>query len=395
MKTLLVATTFPRWPADPGPAPFVFQLAKHLNRMLPVVVLAPHYPGAARQENLEGVEVRRFQYLWPSRLETLADGQGIQNHLRRSWRARLEVLPFLLAEFHRLRRLLQREKFSAVNAHWLVPSGALAAWLKRRFRFRLVLTAHAADLFLLLRLPAGKSLLRWMVKQAEVVFCVSEAIRQGIAGVTGPSSKFRVLPMGTDLSLFTPAPDKAAARAKLGLGEGFQLLFVGKLTEKKGVTFLLQAMTRLPAECHLLIVGEGGLRNALEAEAGRLGLQGRVRFVGALPQAELADYYRAANLVVVPSVRDATGEAEGMPVVILEAAAAGVPVIATEVCSVPESLKEHGVKEVLSGQVDALVEAIQSGLRGELTPATPEALQAFAWPEIARQYARALSGANM
>ena len=392
MKALLVATTFPRWSADPGPAPFVFQLAKHLSRLVPLLCLAPHFPAAAREEDLEGVSVRRFQYLWPERLETLADGQGLQNHLRSSWRARLETLPFLLGELRALNGLLRTGEFNAVNAHWLVPSGALAAWLKRRYPFRLVLTAHAADLFLLLRLPGGRKLLRWIAARADLVFCVSETIQAGIAQVTGPSTKFRVLPMGADLALFRPAQDRATIRARLQFGPGRVVLFVGKLTEKKGVTFLLQALARLPEDCRLVIVGEGMLRSELESEAGRLGIRDRIRFVGAVPQRELADYYRAADLVVVPSVRDARGEAEGMPVVILEALASGAPVIATEVCSVPDPLKGRGVKEVPSADVDALVRAIQSGMKGEIQPADPEAIRAFAWPEIARRYAEALSG---
>jgi len=394
VKALLVATTFPRWPRDPGPAPFIFQLAKHLSARMPLTALAPHFPGAARRENLEGVDVRRFQYLWPEGLETLADGQGLQNHWRQSFRAKLEAAPFLLAEFLALQRLIRAGEYQAVNAHWLAPSGALAACLKKFYRFRLVLTVHAADLFLLLRVPLGKMLLTWIVGQAEAVFCVSEAIRQGLAEVTGPSEKFRVLPMGADLARFSPAGDKAALRERLRWGPGFLILLVGKLTEKKGATYLLQALARLPAQAksiRLVIVGEGVLRAELQAEVERLGLRERVRLVGAKPQEELADYYRAADLVVLPSVRDRLGETEGMPVVILEAIASGAPVIATDVCSAPSALKGRGLVEVPSADVGALAEAIAAPLR-QSPPVDPAAVRAFAWPEIARQYAEALTG---
>ena len=394
MKALLVATTFPRWPRDPGPAPFVFQLAKHLAARLPLLVLAPHFPGAAKQEDLEGVPVRRFRYLWPEGLETLADGQGLQNHLRQSFRARLEALPFLLGELLALRRLLATGEFSAVNAHWLVPSGALAALLKKFYRFRLVLTAHAADVFLLLRTPGGKRLLRWIVGRADLVFCVSEALAAGMTAATGPSAKFKVLPMGADLKLFAPAPSRAAVRERLGLEPGFLILFVGKLTEKKGVTFLLQALAKLQSDQtspRLLIIGEGALRAELMAEAGRLGLSERVRFLGAKPQVELADYYRAADLVVVPSVRDRRGETEGMPVVLLEALASGAPVIATPLCGAPEALKGKGVIVVPSANAAALAEAIAAAERHP-PKVDLSAVQAFAWPEIARQYAEALFG---
>ena len=393
MKVLLVATTFPRWPRDPGPAPFVFQLAKHLAARRPLLALAPHFPGAKKQENLDGVPVQRFQYLWPERLETLADGQGIQNHLRQSCRARLEAVPFLLGELLALWRLLRTGEFQAVNAHWLAPSGALAALLKKFYPFRLVLTAHAADLFFLLRIPGGKRLLKWIVGQADLVFCVSHAIAAGITQVTGPAAKFRVLPMGADFTLFAPATDRAALRERLELKPGFLILFVGKLTEKKGLSFLLQALARLgtdQASSRLVVIGEGALRPQLEAEAGRLGLKDRIHFLGAKPPAELADYYRAADLVAVPSVRDRRGETEGMPVVILEALASGVPVIATLLCGVPETLKGKGVIEVASGDVTALAEAIAAARR-QAPPVDLGAVRAFAWPEIARQYAEALS----
>ena len=395
MKALLVATTFPRWPRDSGPAPFVFHLAKHLNKILPVNVLAPHFPGARTEETMDGVEVRRFRYLAPERLETLADGRGLQNHIRGSFRAKLEAAALVAAEFFALRRLLAAGEYTAVNAHWLVPSGALAAACKKSFGYRLVLTVHAADLFLLLRIPLGKGLLRWIVGRADAVFCVSESILGGLVAVTGPSEKFRILPMGADLEMFSPARDKPAARQRLGLPPGFLILFAGKLTEKKGVSFLLQAFAKVkdhPASPSLVVLGEGILSDALKSEARRLGIADRVLFPGAKPQDELSEYYRAADVVAAPSVRDASGEAEGMPVVILEALASGAPVIATEVCSAPESLKGRGVIEIPSADVEALAQALQRAMDGNLPPVDRAAVEKFNWPEIARHYAAALRG---
>src|SRR5262249_8130891 len=122
--------------------------------------------------------------------------------------------------------------------------------------------------------------------------------------------------------LFAPS-DREALRRRLGL-ERTTLLSVGHLVEGKGHHVVLEALARLP-EIQLIVIGEGPLESQLRASADRLGVADRVRWMGTLSQAELAEFYSAADVTVLASRR------EGMPNVLLESLACGTPVIATTV----------------------------------------------------------------
>jgi glycosyltransferase involved in cell wall biosynthesis len=145
----------------------------------------------------------------------------------------------------------------------------------------------------------------------------------------------RVLPVydGIDPDVFHPGP-KAAARARLGLEpDQRRLLFIGNFYPVKGADVLLHACHRLRQRglaFEVDLVGQGPEGEALRALVRRLGLDGVVGFRGAMPQAELADWYRAADVFVLPS------HSEGVPNVLLEAMACHTPYVATSVGGIPE-----------------------------------------------------------
>jgi len=364
-RLLIITTTFPRWPDDPGPAPFVFHHARAMLEHFQVTVLAPHFAGAARDEEMEGVRVRRFRYAWPERLELLSDGAGILSNMRQSVGARAAAPALLASELAAIRTELRRG-YDFVNSHWLVPSGLLAT-LAAPARVRHVITVHAADYDLLARLPGGRAMIRYMARRAHAMVCVSGRLADGVRMATA-AARIVVQPMGVDMELFRF--DEGARRKwrqKIGAQDEPLILFAGKLTKKKGVDVLLKAAAEMAREgkaFRLAIAGDGAERPALARLMSELRLEDRVVFLGALPNRELAGLYSAAEAVVVPSVRDPRGETEGMPVVVLEALAAGRPVIASRLCSVPADLIGHGAVEVEEGNAPELARAIVSTLAG-------------------------------
>jgi glycosyltransferase involved in cell wall biosynthesis len=138
---------------------------------------------------------------------------------------------------------------------------------------------------------------------------------------------------GVDAAVFRPGC-KNEAREKLGMtGDSPLLLFVGNLFPVKGPDVLLSAFATLIAEgvsARLAIIGQGHLRGTLERQAADLGIEQRISFIGSLPQEQLARWYRAADLLVLPS------RSEGVPNVLLEASACGCPWVASDVGGVPE-----------------------------------------------------------
>ena len=148
------------------------------------------------------------------------------------------------------------------------------------------------------------------------------------------------------------------------LGEGpAELLFVGRLSEKKGVAYALEAVAKVVAsgrDARFTVIGEGPLGASLRGLAGSLGIADRVSFLGRRTQAEVVTAMRSAHLLLAPSMTAPNGDQEGIPNVVKEAMASGLPVVSTLHSGIPE-LVEHGVSGLLARERDA------AGLASHLT----------------------------
>jgi teichuronic acid biosynthesis glycosyltransferase TuaC len=220
-----------------------------------------------------------------------------------------------------------------------------------------VLTLHGSDVN---RLPEINLVTRrcftTAVREATFVSAVSKALAERTQHLTGRMPT--VMPIGIDLRRYRELPDKAAARAALGLPEGARIvLFVGSLLEAKGVRLLARALDTLKGEDVLgVFVGGGPLLGAISSG-------GRRRCVGSVPNEQVTLYMRAADVLVLPSV------AEGMPTVLVEAGAAGLPVIATSVGGIPELLKGDRGLLIAPDSLVGLVEALETVLAHPTTAA--------------------------
>jgi len=182
---------------------------------------------------------------------------------------------------------------------------------------------------------------RWLARRTDALVAVSGDVRQFLGDQLGVApSAIRIVANG--VAVRAPSPERVAAlRARIGGGAGFTLGTIASLTPKKGHEFLLGAVAQLRdrgVSCTLVLAGDGPERPRLEALAERLGLAGRVHFLGIVSQA--ADVLAAIDLFVLPSL------VEGLPLALLEAMLAGTAVVATAVGGVPEVV-ESGVNGVL------------------------------------------------
>jgi glycosyltransferase involved in cell wall biosynthesis len=151
-----------------------------------------------------------------------------------------------------------------------------------------------------------------------------------------------------------PVLSRAEARRALGLDDSEVVLgWIGRLSREKGLDVLLDAMPGLP-DLRLSVLGEGRERASLQVQAGRLGIAGRIRWHGMVPQA--AALYCAFDVFVLSS------RTEGTPISLFEAMAAGVPVVATRVGGVPDVITESEARLVPSESPHALAEAIEATL---------------------------------
>lgn len=393
---LVLASTYPRWPADPEPG-FVHELSRRLTERYRVIVLCPHAPGAKPRETMDGVEVVRYRYA-PERWETLVNDGGIVTNLKRARWKLLLVPGFVLGQAWAAWRLMRRERVDVIHAHWLIPQGLIAAllqWLPGR-RVPYVVTSHGADLYALKGLGLD-ALKRFVARRSSAATVVSSAMRERLAALGVPAAHIHVLPMGVDLSeRFTPDP--AVQRSTR------EILFVGRLVEKKGLRHLVDAMPlvleRVP-DAFLTIAGFGPEEAALRQQVHALGLAAKVRFLGAVAQTRLPALYRRAALFVAPFVQAESGDQEGLPVALMEAVACGCPVVAGDVAGIedllgrmkPEICVDARNAEMLASCIcSRLIDSSTAGLHAQAV--LEEASRRVDWNRIAAGYARLIAQAD-
>lgn len=317
-KLLVTASTFPRWENDTEPR-FVLDLCRHMTDQFDVTVLVPAAPGAKEKEVLDGVKVIRYHYFPIHKWETLCYPGAIVPRIREK-KVRILLVPFLLLSlyFHLMRLL---PNYDLVHAHWLIPQGIVQSFFKKPY----IVTGHGGDVTSL-----NKGILRRLkircLKKASGVTVVSEHLRSQVQKLS-PGIEPSVISMGVDSTRFGK---QYRVSNYFGQEEKKVVLFVGRLVEKKGVTYLIEAMKEVDAL--LVIVGDGPLREKLEAQsyaANAISEWDKIRFLGAKTHEELRIIYASADLFVCPSVTAKDGDQEGIPTLIMEAMASGLPVIAS------------------------------------------------------------------
>jgi teichuronic acid biosynthesis glycosyltransferase TuaC len=242
----------------------------------------------------------------------------------------MEMAPWLMAQSVKptIGRIIDEGyDFDLIDAHYFYPDGVAAVQLGRYFNKPVVITARGSDISLIPQHRIARKLIQGAAAKANAIITVCDALKTELVQLGVDAAKITPLRNGVDLQRFQPG-DRAALRAELGL-DGFVLLSVGHLLPVKGHDLAIAALQMLPGTT-LLIAGAGSLRGRLEAQALELGVQHRVRFLGAVPQPELPRYYGAADALVLASSR------EGWANVLLESMACGTPVVATNVWGTPE-----------------------------------------------------------
>jgi glycosyltransferase involved in cell wall biosynthesis len=339
LDLLFLPQTYPRFEGDTA-GPFIRDLARGLVRGGDrVAVLAPHAEGVAQSWDDEGVEVVTFRYA-PERQEVLGYGRTLEADEKVKGRAALAAPLYVLGARRAVRRQLRGRRFDLVHAHWIVPNGVVAALAGGRAP--LAIGLHGSDVFLAEK--AGvRSLARWALRRSCLLTGCSPELVERVRSLGFPAERSRVIPYGVDTRAFSPAPDRRGIwRQRLGVPESAPLLLgVGRMATKKGFQVLMEILPDLLAghpDLRVVLAGGGDLLDRFREAAHPF--PDRVFFPGPVLRDTLPDLYRAADAFVLPAVHDVKGNVDGLPNVILEAMASGLPVVASGISGIPLAVED-------------------------------------------------------
>ena len=268
--------------------------------------------------------------------------------------------------------------------------------LKRLFGVRVSATACGLDVTY--RPAWYQAVVPPALARLDHVVAISEATREACLARGVAPERLSVIPPGIESAAYAQAADAAALARIAGRALAGQrvLLTVGRLVRRKGVAWFVDAvMPRLPADVVYLVAGEGPERPRIEAAIAAHGLGDRVRLLGRVSDDDVHTLYAGAHVFVMPNV-PVPGDMEGFGIVAIEAASAGLPVVASDLEGIRAALADPATGRLVAAENPlAFVGALDAALAA--TPAEREAAQRavrehFGWPSAARRYLDHIGG---
>jgi glycosyltransferase involved in cell wall biosynthesis len=362
MKVLFITSAYPTH-RDDARGIFIHRLARELCRKgLKVTVIAPGAPSASSYETMDGVEVHRAYY-WIQRWQYLTtDLSGIVPNLKqRPWL--LFQVPLLISALT-WKAVGLAKSVDIIHAHWLYPAGIAGLIASTIRRIPLVVTSHGGDLnlarcsktltFLSKRLSLASSKCVGVSEDLCRKFISFGVSRQNVASISYGVDEIGI----TDGRLQITTPQLEVFRKM----QGFRLLYLGSLNHRKSVETLIVACHRLEQRNYSVacaVVGSGPTKDKLIRLA-LVSSSGGIQFFDPVAPSEVPAWMAAADILVLPSI------SEGRPVVVLEAMAMGIPVVATDIPGTRELVRNGETGFLFApGDSEQLVRCIEIAINNK------------------------------
>ena len=359
-RILIVSPGYPRWRGD-YTHPMVYNVARMLNdegHLINVVTI--HYPGTLTNEDMDGVKVARAKYA-PEKLEVLGSAGGLIDDIRGSFLCKLLLLPMLTTLAWKTFK--HAKDCDLILVQW-VPTAIVA--LPAKFLLRKPLIFHSRtypDTFF------WRSVYKLLLRFADGVIYNSQDNRL-LTELVYPHKRVLVIGSGIDIKQFSRPVNHI--RTKF---QEWRIITIARLVEFKGLEYAINGIKILKDRgynIHLEIIGDGPLWSELQAQIEINDISGQVSMIGALPHNEVPTKLWDSDLFLLSSIIDSKGRTEGFGAVILEAMAAGLPVIASSVGGIGDILNGHNgilIKEKSSEAIANAIEnlLINSELRKDLS----------------------------
>jgi glycosyltransferase involved in cell wall biosynthesis len=386
VRILVVSTAFPRDADDPT----VKWLAEAIRRLrargYAIEVFTSAYKGGGNTA-LDGIPIHRFRYFF-RRWENLTHEESAPDRMRRSLFYTILPAFYLLFGSIAMWRLQRRERYDIVHVHWPLPH-ALFGWVARaaRRRTRIIMQFYSIELrWVNRRLAVLRGFLRRAIRTADRVVAISTSTAREVTALAGSDVPVEVIPYAVEM------PSRPAVR------DTATILYVGRLVERKGVAYLIDAAALVPG-VRVVVIGDGPERDALVSRAKDQGVADRVEFRGWVTVAQLDQAYATATVFALPAIVDQRGDTEGLGMVLMEAMSYRVPVITTALGGITDIVDDGNTGMIvppndapaLAGALRRLIEdrafAERLGADGQRAVE-----QRFSWSRIIDQFAAIYEG---
>ena len=312
--------------------PWLVDMLNEQSKKHNVTVLTSGYKRTPQEQKDGQIEVSRFNYC-PSNMQRMSHDMTINDFLKRHKHYYFILPIFFLMGMLKLIKLSISRQIDIITIHWPFPMALMYLPVKNLIHAKTVNVWYGAEMKILSdRTGLLSNIFRYIAKQADynvVISSHTEKLLDDIAGAV----KTEIIPYGVHIKPFRKF-DKEQ-----------YILFAGRLVERKGVQYLIDAMQYVNSEYKLIIAGDGPLKENLQRHIAQQGLTDRVKMTGYVSDERLQELYEHASVFVLPAIYDRKGDTEGLGMVLVEAICKGTPVIATGIGGIRDIVidKETGL----------------------------------------------------
>jgi glycosyltransferase involved in cell wall biosynthesis len=363
MRIAVIASSYPRFEGD-GTAPFVKSISESLHKIgNEVEVVAPYDPLV--DENTPNlVKVHRFKYTLRKNSHIMGHARALDSDIKLKKSVYLLLPFFILFSFIKLLRVTKNQKSQIIHAHWVIPNGLTALIVSKIRKIPLVISLHGSDIFIAKSKWYFRIVAKTIFKNTSFVSACSEDLLFNAKDLGAPDN-IKIIPWGADPQKFSKIKNLKNQKFNFRDNESQTILLcLGRLVHKKGFSNLIKAMPNLlenNTNIKLVIGGDGPLRENLEELAKACEVKNSVYFFGKVNWNEVVLFLNSGDVFIQPSIKDEYGNMDGLPTVILEAMACGLPIIASNLGGISLVVKDcvNG-KLVIPDNVDDLSRTINS-----------------------------------
>jgi glycosyltransferase involved in cell wall biosynthesis len=333
LKITVITSSFTRFRGD-GIAPFVKSICDNLSSLgHEIQVVAPYDPDI-QPMNYGEVKVTRFKYIFLDRFHQMGHSKSIKKDVKIKIQSILLLPLYLISAVISLMKVSMRKKTDIIYAHWILPSGLVAAIVSRIINIPFMVSLHGTDVYISTRYQILTRVAKWVLKKAKIVTVPSTSLYSA-AKKFGLHDNVYLIPWGTDPDVFRPdCRTREVISCENNLHVDFRIVALGRMVYKKGFIYLIASFSSVVKEypnAKLIIGGEGELREELLDLGAEYNLHDSLSLPGMILHERVPEFLANADLFIMPSIIDEYGNFEGFGIVMLEAMSCGVPVIASDI----------------------------------------------------------------